>query len=83
MILEYDFVINDYDKCLYSKIMKKDYVILCLYVDNIFIFGTSLGVIKDIEFEMKDLGETNMILCTKVSKIPNDILCPFLMLLIK
>jgi hypothetical protein len=37
-------------------------VILCLYVDDILIFGTSLNVIKEVKeflsqnFEMKDLG---------------------------
>jgi hypothetical protein len=43
-------------------------VILCLYVDDILIFGTSLDVIKGVKeflsnnFEMKDLGETDVIL---------------------
>ena len=38
-------------------------VILCLYVDDILIFGTSLNVITEVKdflsqiFEMKDLGE--------------------------
>jgi hypothetical protein len=43
-------------------------VILCLYVDDILIFGTSLNVIKEVKeflsqnFEMKDLGEADVIL---------------------
>jgi hypothetical protein len=42
-------------------------VILCLYVDGILIFGTSLDVINEIKcflcqsFEMKDQGEANAI----------------------
>jgi hypothetical protein len=46
-------------------------VILCLYVDDILIFGTSLNVIKEIKeflsqsFEMKDLGEADVILNIK------------------
>jgi hypothetical protein len=47
-------------------------VILCLYVDDILIFGTSLNVIKEIKeflsqnFEMKDLGEVDVILNIKL-----------------
>jgi hypothetical protein len=43
-------------------------VILCLYVDDILILGTSLDVIKETKdfmsnnFEMKDLGEADVIL---------------------
>jgi len=46
-------------------------VILCLYVDDILIFGTSLDVIKEVKdflsnnFEMKDLGEAGVILNIK------------------
>jgi hypothetical protein len=47
-------------------------VILCLYVDDILIFETSLNVIKEVkEFlsqnsEMKDLGEADVILNIKL-----------------
>jgi hypothetical protein len=43
-------------------------VILCLYVDDILIFETSLDVIKEVKdflsrcFEMKDLGVADVIL---------------------
>ena len=43
-------------------------VILCLYVDDILIFGSSLKVIEEVKeflaknFEMKDLGEADVIL---------------------
>jgi hypothetical protein len=43
-------------------------VILCLYVDDILIFGTSLNVSKEVNdffpnnFEMKDLGVADVIL---------------------
>jgi len=52
-------------------------VILCLYVDDILIFGTSLDVIKKVKdflsnnFEMKDLGETDVILNIKLLKEGN------------
>src|SRR5688500_19312446 len=47
-------------------------VILCLYVDDILILGTSLDVIKDTKdllsnnFEMKDLGEADVVLNIKL-----------------
>jgi hypothetical protein len=52
-------------------------VILCLYVDDILIFGTSLELIKEVKdflsqkFEMKDLGEANVILNIKLIKGEN------------
>ena len=53
-------------------------VILCLYVDDILIFGTSLNVIKEVKdflsqsFEMKDLGEADVILNIKLVKESNS-----------
>ena len=47
-------------------------VILCLYVDDILIFGTNLNVIKEVKdflsrcFEMKDLGVADVILNIKL-----------------
>jgi len=52
-------------------------VILCLYVDGILIFGTSLDVIKGVKeflsnnFEMKDLGEVDVILNIKLLREGN------------
>jgi hypothetical protein len=54
-------------------------VILCLYVDNILIFGTSLDVINEIKtsfyqsFDMKDLSEVDVILNIKLIKGENEI----------
>jgi hypothetical protein len=47
---------------------------LCLYVDDILIFGTSLDVINKVKiflcqnFDMKDLGEADVILNIKLIK---------------
>jgi hypothetical protein len=41
--------VNEYDKCVYYRYCGGEGVILCLYVDNILIFGTSLNVIKEIK----------------------------------
>ena len=52
-------------------------MILCLYVDDILIFGTSLNVIKEVKdllsnnFEMKDLGEADVILNIKLLREGN------------
>lgn len=47
VILSNDFVINNDDKHVYIKLLKNACVILCLYADDIFIFGTNLNVIND------------------------------------
>ena len=57
------FVVNEADKCVYYRYGGGEGVILCLYVDDILIFGSSLKVIKKVKefltnnFEMKDLGD--------------------------
>jgi hypothetical protein len=49
-------------------------VMLCLYVDDILIFGTNMKVIHEVKsfllnsFDMKDLGEANVILNIKLIK---------------
>jgi hypothetical protein len=54
-------------------------VILCLYVDDILIFGTSLDVINEVEtflcqsFDMKDMSDANVILNIKLIKGENVI----------
>ena len=54
-------------------------VILCLYVDDILIFGTSTAVIDEIKyflfqyFDMKDLGPADVILNIKLIKKENGI----------
>jgi hypothetical protein len=54
-------------------------VILWLYVDDLLIFGTSLDVVNEVKtflcqsFDMKDLGEANVILTIKLIKGENEI----------
>jgi hypothetical protein len=40
------FVVDEADKCVYCRYGGGEGVILCLYVDDILILGTSLDVIK-------------------------------------
>jgi hypothetical protein len=64
--------VNEANKYVYYHFGGGEGVILCLYVDDILIFGTSLNVIKEVKellsqnFEMKDLGETDVILNIKL-----------------
>ena len=66
------FVVNEVDKCVYYRYGGGEGVILCLYVDDILIFGSSLKVIEEVNeflsknFEMKDLGEADVILNIKL-----------------
>ena len=71
MILSGGFVHNGVDKCMYSKFTKEYRVIVCLYVDDMLIFGTNMkGVCKTKKylssvFKMKDLNKVDTILGIK------------------
>lgn len=66
------FVVNEANKCVYYRYGGGKGVILCLYVDDILIFGTHLKVIEEVKaflshnFEMKDLGVADVILNIKL-----------------
>jgi len=68
------FVVNEADKCVYYRHGGGEGVILCLYVDDILIFGTNMKVIHEVKsflsksFDMKDLGEADVILNSKLAK---------------
>jgi hypothetical protein len=55
------------------------FVILCLYVDDILIFGSNMDIINEVKsflpksFDMKDLGEADVILNIKLIKENNGI----------
>ena len=75
MLCLHEYVVNGVDKCIYSKFINNECVIICLYVYDLLIFGTSLDVVCDAKcflasnFDMKDLGEANVILCIKILRI--------------
>ena len=60
--MKYGFRINECDKCVYYKQIGQSYVMICLYVDDMLIFGPNNQVIETIKkmlisnFDMKDLG---------------------------
>jgi hypothetical protein len=66
------FAVNEADKCVYYRYSGGNGVILCLYVDDILIFSNNVDVIKEVKdimsnnFEMKELGEADVILNIKL-----------------
>jgi len=45
VITQFGFIVHEHDKGKYSKNFGNEYIILCLYVDDILILGTSLDAI--------------------------------------
>jgi hypothetical protein len=74
VILSNGFKHNGADKCIYSKFTKDYGVIVCLYVDDMLIFGTNMKGVCETKkyltslFKMKDLNEVDTILGIKVKK---------------
>ena len=66
------FEVNEADTFVYYRYGGGKGVILCLYVDDILVFGTSIDEINDVKsylsqnFDMKDLGEADVILNIKL-----------------
>jgi hypothetical protein len=73
------FSVNEADRCVYYHHGGGQGVTLCLYVDDILIFGTSLDVINEVKnflcqsFDMKDMGDADVILNIKLIKGENEI----------
>ena len=62
MIVSNGFNIHEYDKCVYSRFNGNKGVIICLYVDDMLIFGIDSESIKltksllSSNFDMKGIG---------------------------
>ena len=73
-MIENDYKSNECNKCIYSKSWNNLHVIICLYVDNMLIFGSNVHVINETKntlkshFDIKDLGEANFILSIKITR---------------
>lgn len=50
----YGFKINECDKCVYVNETKKDTMIVCLYVDDMLIMGTSKDIINATKKMLSD-----------------------------
>jgi hypothetical protein len=68
------YVVNEADRYVYYRHGGGHFVILCLYVDDILIFGTNMDIINEVKsflsksFDMKDLGEADVLLNIKLIK---------------
>ena len=73
------YSINNTDKCIYNKYEDNTCVVICIYVDDMLIFRTSLEVVCETKkflgskFDMKDLGEIEVILGIKITRTPNEL----------
>ena len=73
VVLSSGYVLNQADKCVYSKFDESGKgVIICLYVDDMLIFGTDqnqVDLTKEFlssRFSMKDMGEADVILGIRI-----------------
>ncbi|KAL0551643.1 hypothetical protein IC582_010732 [Cucumis melo] len=79
LLMSKGFKVNESDKCIYYKTEGRLCIIICLYVNDMLIFGSNLNVINDVKsmlsanFDMKDLGEADVILGIKITRIENRI----------
>ena len=68
------FKINEYGKCVYVEDTKHEYVIVCLYVDDMLIVSsddkmiTSTKNMLNSRFDMKNLGLADVILGIKIKR---------------
>ncbi|GKB27836.1 zinc finger, CCHC-type containing protein [Tanacetum coccineum] len=80
VVLSSGYLLNQADKCVYSKFDESGKgVIICLYVDDMLIFGTDkvqVDLTKEFlssKFSVKDMGEVDVILCIKIKHESNGI----------
>ncbi|GKA93201.1 zinc finger, CCHC-type containing protein [Tanacetum coccineum] len=78
VVLSNDYLLKQADKCVYSKFDETGKgVIICLYVDDMLIFGTDqvqVGLTKEFlssRFSMKDMGEADVILGIRIKHESN------------
>ncbi|GKD90999.1 zinc finger, CCHC-type containing protein, partial [Tanacetum coccineum] len=75
VVLSNGFVLNQSDKCVYCKFDEFGKgVIICLYVDDMLIFGTNQTQVDKTKeflssnFSMKDMGEADVILGIRIKR---------------
>ncbi|GJZ21908.1 zinc finger, CCHC-type containing protein [Tanacetum coccineum] len=80
VVLSNVYLLNQVDKCVYSKFDASGKgVIICLYVDDMLIFGTDQAQVyltKEFlssRFSMKDIGEADVILGIRIKHESNGI----------
>ena len=73
-ITSFGFKENTVDRCIYLKISGSKFVFLVLYVDDLLIASSDLGLLSETKkylsknFEMKDLGEASFVIGIEISR---------------
>ena len=72
MVIEFGFIKNQEDSCLYKKLSGSSVAFLILYVDDILLIGNDIRLLQSVKeslersFSMKDLGEVVYILGIRI-----------------
>ncbi|KAK6151926.1 hypothetical protein DH2020_014561 [Rehmannia glutinosa] len=80
VLLSDGFTSIEVDRCVYTKLVDNECVIISLYVDDMLIFGSNLDLIYKTKeflasnFDMKDMGEASVILGIKIIRKNNNIM---------
>ncbi|KAL4342069.1 hypothetical protein GQ457_08G033670 [Hibiscus cannabinus] len=80
VLMSDDFTSVDVDKCVYTKLVIGNCVIICLYVDDMLIFSNCYKLLHETKrylasnFDMIDMGETNLILKVKIIRKGDSII---------
>ena len=68
------FVENKVDQCIYYKVRERKFIFLILYVDDILLASSDLGLLHETKrmlsknFDMKDLGEASFVLGIEIHR---------------
>ena len=72
--MSFRFKKNIIDECLYLKICGSQFIILLLYVDDILLASSDLGMLHETKaflpkhFEMKDMGDASYVLGIEITR---------------
>jgi hypothetical protein len=73
VIRKFVFSENKVDNCIYAKFKRKDFTILVLYVDDIFLASNNKDMLDETKsflssnFDMKDLGDASYVLDIEIN----------------
>ena len=74
VVASYGFVENKVDQCIYCKVNGRKFIFLILYVDDILLASSDLGLLYETKrmlsknFDMKDLGEASFVLGIEIHR---------------
>ena len=74
VVSSYGFIENTADECIYVKISGSKFIILVLYVDDILLASSDIGLLRETKkflsqnFEMKDLGDASFVIGIQISR---------------